>query len=318
MRVRNVFGIVTRNYALYFKTLLYKFVVFAIFAVATVLVLQVRMQDLYDAFYPVVQDVLETIKSLFSSVGTTASSDATAQLTAHWNDFLAFVSKNYDSFAVTALLLFLIVFLYRFFCEIADCVAMITLDGHMSSLIKAPYFQTLFANLRSILKFVAIEVIFACAYAVIVGAASYGLILLLYRNLPILLPFFILLFVFACQGLYNTFTSQFMANAIIAKKSLKFSLKEGLRPKKKYFWKMYASYTLINVIVFYLFASSVVFTFGVGTVFLIPLSSIFVCGMKTMDYYVINTRKYFIDYDNIVIPKELRENDEQLLKDVEI
>ena len=152
----------------------------------------------------------------------------------------------------------------------------------------------------------------------IVGAATYGLILLLYRNLPILLPFFILLFVFAFQGLYNTFTSQFMANAIIEKKSLKLSLKEGLRPKKKYFWKMYASYTLINVVVYYLFSSSLVFTFGVGTVFLIPLASIFVCGMKTMDYYVINTRKYFIDYDNIVVPKELRENDEQLLKDVEI
>ena len=40
--------------------------------------------------------------------------------------------------------------------------------------------------------------------------------------------------------------------------------------------------------------------------------------MKTVDYYVIHTRKYFIDYDNIVVPKELRENDEQMLKDVEI
>ena len=28
--------------------------------------------------------------------------------------------------------------------------------------------------------------------------------------------------------------------------------------------------------------------------------------------------KYFIDYDNIIVPKELRENDEQLLNKVEI
>lgn len=317
MRVRNVFGIVIRNYGLYFKTLLYKFVVFAVFAVTTILVLQVRMRDLYDALYPVIQDVFATVKSLFSSVGSQAT-DTTSQLSAHWNEFLAFLSKNYGSLAITAVLLFLIVFLYRFFCEIADCVSMITFDEHMSSLRKTPYVSTLFANLRAILKFVAVEVIFACAYALIVGAATYGLILLLYRNLPILLPFFILLFIFACQGLYNTFTSQFMAKAIIEKKSLKLSVKEGLRPEKKYFWKMYASYTLINVVVYYLFSSSLIFTFGVGTVFLIPLASIFVCGMKTMDYYVINTRKYFIDYDNIVVPKELRENDEQLLKDVEI
>ena len=81
---------------------------------------------------------------------------------------------------------------------------------------------------------------------------------------------------------------------------------------------MYASYSLINIVVYYLFATSFLFTFGVGTIFLIPLSTMFVCGMKTVDYYVIHTRKYFIDYDNIVVPKELRENDEQMLKDVEI
>ena len=40
--------------------------------------------------------------------------------------------------------------------------------------------------------------------------------------------------------------------------------------------------------------------------------------MKTVDYYVIHTRKYFIDLDTIIVPKELRENDDKMLKDVEI
>ena len=40
--------------------------------------------------------------------------------------------------------------------------------------------------------------------------------------------------------------------------------------------------------------------------------------MRQVDYFTINKMKYFIDYDNIIVPKELRENDEQLLNKVEI
>ena len=40
--------------------------------------------------------------------------------------------------------------------------------------------------------------------------------------------------------------------------------------------------------------------------------------MRLVDNYTINKKKYFIDYDNIIVPKELRENDEQLLNKVDI
>ncbi len=315
MRVRNVFGIVTRNYILFFKTFAYKLVVFAVFALLSGLILHVRMRGLYEKLFPVVKDGYAIIKALFASADT---GELAEKFSASVDAFVKYLSTSVGDIVVTGVILLIIVFLYRFVSEACDCVIMITLDGYMASLIKKPFFATLFENLGQIVRYLLVEVLFACVFGAAVAAATYGLALLMLSLAPILLPFTLLLFVFACQGMYNTMTSQFMAKALIEKKSLGLSLKEGFRPQKGYFLKMYASYSLINIVVYYLFATSFLFTFGVGTIFLIPLSTMFVCGMKTVDYYVIHTRKYFIDYDNIVVPKELRENDEQMLKDVEI
>ena len=39
---------------------------------------------------------------------------------------------------------------------------------------------------------------------------------------------------------------------------------------------------------------------------------------RFVDYYTIKRKKYFITYDDIVIPKELRTDGEQLLNKVDI
>ena len=57
---------------------------------------------------------------------------------------------------------------------------------------------------------------------------------------------------------------------------------------------------------------------GVGTVLVSSFCALMIVAMRLVDYYIIHVKKYFIDYDNIIIPKELRENDEQLLNKVDI
>lgn len=315
MRVRNVFGIVARNYILYYKTLAYKIAVFAVFAFLTGLTLQVRSRGLYEKLFPVLKDGLNIVKAVFASNPT---DELAAKLTESLDALAKYLSASVGDMLVTGLIIFALLFTHRFFSGIADSVSMITLDGYMESLIKKPYFATAFENLGVIVKYLLVEVCFASVYALAVVAAVYGLANLLLSVAPLITPLVTLLVVFSLQGLYNTLTSQFTAKALIEKKPIKVALKEGLRPQKGYFWKMYASYALINVVVFYLFITTLMFTFGVGTILVLPFSSLFVCGMKTVDYYVIHTRKYFIDLDTIIVPKELRENDEKMLKDVEI
>ena len=81
---------------------------------------------------------------------------------------------------------------------------------------------------------------------------------------------------------------------------------------------MLASYVAAALIIVYLYVSVSIFTFGVGLLLVVPFISLLIVCMKTVDYFTINKKKYFVDYDTIVVPKELRENDENLLSDIEI
>lgn len=315
MRIRNVFNVIMRNYALTFKTLLFKLCVFAIFASGLGLMLKLRLKGLLNAFLPVANNGVQIIKALFS---TGSAVEVTEVFTESCHAFMDYVSSNVGNIVLTAIILVAGVFIYRFVSGISDCVAVISLDAYASSLSKKPYFGVLFENLGIIAGFQAVEVCLALVYTLAVGALDYLFASLLLKVVPMLAPFFCVAFSVACHGLYNTMLSRFATERLVGKKPIKAAMKSGFRPQSGYFLKMFMGYSIISLIYIYLFATTLVFTFGVGTVMIIPLYANVIAGMKVIDAYVIDKKKYFIDYDNIVIPKELRENDEQLLKDVEI
>ena len=99
---------------------------------------------------------------------------------------------------------------------------------------------------------------------------------------------------------------------------LKRAILDGFAPKKKYFVKMFSAYFAVTVGLIYLHVSVSFFTLGVGELITIPFASLLLVTMKTVDYFTIHKKKYFVDYDTIVVPKELRENDEKLLSDIDI
>ena len=81
---------------------------------------------------------------------------------------------------------------------------------------------------------------------------------------------------------------------------------------------MFSAYLSVTVLYVYFAVSMLFFTLGVGTVIVSSFYALMISCMRLVDNYTINKKKYFIDYDNIIVPKELRENDEQLLNKVDI
>ena len=80
----------------------------------------------------------------------------------------------------------------------------------------------------------------------------------------------------------------------------------------------FISYFVLRLIVF---STSILFsitTFYVSLLVTIPLYSITYMAVRFIDYYTVHHNKYFITYDNIVIPKEHRTKGEQLLNKVDI
>ena len=112
--------------------------------------------------------------------------------------------------------------------------------------------------------------------------------------------------------------SQVMVNALVGKDNISEAFRKGLEVGKTHFFRMFSGYISFAVIYFYLAVSVTLFTVGVGTLLLVPFATVFIVCIRLVDCFTVNKKKYFIDYDNIVVPKELRDTGEELLSDVEI
>lgn len=317
MRVINAFKIAIGNFGLVFKNILYKTIIFALFATAVWFTLNISLTPFIEQLKPVLQDVAEIIKALLrgqSGVSATNSSN----LTAHFNEFLAYISANVGSIVIAALICVLIVYLYRFFAGLSDCTLMILVDGHMSSLSHRGYLGVMFENLKKIVVYQLIDAVLAIVYYAVVFFVEFILFKFLAPYLTVIVVFLGVCILVFSVGIYSSCLSQVMANMIVGGLGVKQAFIKGLHPGKKYFWRMFSAYLSVNLIYVYLFISMGVFTLGAGSVLIAAFFTLMTVCMRLIDYYTINVKRYFIDYDNIVVPKELRENDEQLLNDVEI
>ena len=316
MRAKNALKIAVSNYSLVFKNLLYKVIMFAIFSFAIGLVLKIRLKPFFEILSPVVKDLRTIITSLLGDVDYASASQA---LKTDFNAVIVFLSDNVGNMVLTIIILCVVFALYRFLTGISDCVLMILVNGYMTDMSHRGYIGTLVENLKKILVYQLIDGLCSIIHSCIVGLIIWGVFELTILIMPLATMFITMLIIVFAISVYCTVMSQVMANVLLGDgKSVKKAILTGLVPKKEYFWKMFAAYLTVVIILLYLHITATVFTFGVGETLLIPFGSLLIVTMKTVDYFTINKKKYFIDYDHIIVPKELRENDEHLLSDVEI
>jgi hypothetical protein len=181
------------------------------------------------------------------------------------------------------------------------------------------YIVVMIENLKKILVYQLIDAVSTVIWSAFVCVVVWGVFSLAKLIMPIAALFACGLTITLAMSFYCTVFSQVMANVLIGEhKSLKRAILDGFAPKKKYFVKMFSAYFAVTVGLIYLHVSVSFFTLGVGELITIPFASLLLVTMKTVDYFTINKKKYFVDYDTIFVPKELRENDEGLLSDVDI
>ncbi len=294
---------------------------FTVFATGVWLTLKISLRPFLEKLSPVLKDVIELLKGLVqggAANSSTVTEQASSVLVADFEAFLAYINGNVNSIALAGLICVLIAYLYRFFAGISDSTTMILVNGHMSSLTHGKYLGAMFENLRKIVVYQLIDAVLSIVYYALVFVLEYLLLRYVAQYAAVPVVFFGVCAFFFAATLYATCMSQVMTNMLVGGMGLKEAFAKGLFPKKQYFWKMFAAYLSVIIICVYLSISTAVFTFGVGTVMVLSFFTVMKVCMKLVDYYIINVKKYFIDYDNIVIPKELRENDEQLLNKVDI
>lgn len=314
MRLINAFKIAVNNYVLVFKNLLYKAIVLALFATVLGLILKVRFKPMIEQFQPVLAEAKKILSALTDG---TLTEQASALKTALLG-FVEYLSGNVGSLVTTVFIVVLFFYLYRFVSTVSDAVLTILVYDYMSSLSHMGYLTTLAENFKKIIVYQLIETLVSLVWDFFIGAVGYFLFLGLLKAEPVLSVFFTgTLFVLAFS-VKQTCMSQVRAQMLIVGEKTVASFRNGLRLTRKNFLRMMSTYFTTSVVFLYLVVTVSIFTLGIGDIILLPFSSLFLVCLKQVDYFVNNKKKYFIDYDTIVVPKELRENDEQLLSDVEI
>ena len=314
MRIRNAFKISVGNYMLVFKNLLFKLLIFCATALIAGAILRLQIND----FITHIKSVLEEIKNIAVSVYNGNVDSSFSSLRSSLDGFYQYLSANVGNFLGTGAIIFIGVFVYRYLGGMGDCAVMISVNDYMTSMSRPHFTVTLVEHFGKIAVYQLIDVLFTLVFDIITACVIIGVgALTLSFSVPLFV--FLALSVWVCsRALRSTVISQVMANILIVGKTVKDGFSDGIVPPKGYFGKMFVGYLTVTLIYFYLLTSSAIITFGVGTVLLIPFFSLLYASMREVDYFTINKKKYFIDYDNIVVPKELRENDENLLNNIDI
>ncbi|MBQ7642854.1 MAG: hypothetical protein IJS67_03025 [Clostridia bacterium] len=314
MRIKNSVNIAVNNYGLVFKNLLYKLVVFLIFSLIVSLILRVRLHALTEKLTP----IADAAKNIFFSVvnGRAVNPDA---LNAAFSDFYGFLSENVGNFVLTGVFIFFALFVYKFLSGMSDCTLTVLVYNYMTTMSRLGYLRVMTENLGRIALFQLVRGIVEVLYDAVALIVLYGVFAASITLNPFISLFTVILLTVLFKALFETFAGQITAkyfnddNMTVAK-----SFDAGFASVKGYFPKMFASYLSVTIVYIYLFISFTLFTMGVGTIFFVPFASlVFVC-IREVDYFTVSKKKYFVDYDNIIVPKELRENDEGLLSDVDI
>lgn len=320
MKIGNGLKIATSNKSLWLKTMLAKTIVLAVFiaviyAVANIVIEPIikseQLKELIASFRTVISDFV-MIKDTQVEVHAELIKKSTANLLLFINSMLA----NIIWVGVAIIVLFqLLVFTFAMF----DYVIGININEHMSSMFHAGFFGTLFENFKQAAKYALFRTITMFIYNLIVVVIVSLLFYAFVEFLGMFALTVIMGVVFASVALRLTFSglilpimvSENMGPIEAMKKSFKyFKLQDG--------FNRFFSYLIVTIVVYVLVLISGIATFNVAYVLTLPLSGIIFKSLRFVDYYTIKCKKYYITFDEIVIPKELRQNDEQLLNKVDI
>ena len=320
MKIGNSLKIATSNKPLWLKSMLAKTLVLGVFiaviyAMANIVIEPIlkseELKGVINAFRTVISDFI-----LLNDAQIDAHADIIKESTTALLLFINSMLSNIIWVGVTIIVLFQI---FKFVLAMFDYVIGINLNEHMSSMLHAGFYSTLFENFKQATKYALYRTLSMLVYNVIV----FSIITLLFFTFMEMLGMFaltvIVAVIFCSIALRLTFSGLILPIMINENKGPI----EAFKISFKYFklqdaFNRFFSYLIVSIVVYVVVLISGLVTFNLAYVLTLPLSGIIFKSLRFVDYYTIKSKKYYITFDEIVIPKELRQNDEQLLNKVDI
>ncbi len=247
---------------------------------------------------------------------TVTFEDIQAKLVVVFSNF----SNNSLRIVLSLIGIVLVLLVGHFLFALCDYVVGINVDYYMTSLMHGGFFTVLFEDFANACKFALLEVIVLLIYNVVSISICYLLTMLFMRLFGLFSLFFITLAVVLLISLRFTFLGHILPKMVCDKKKPLKAFRECFTEttKKLTFQARFITYFFLIVSAIVINVVFAVTTFYVGLLVSIPLTVIIFVTIRFIGYYTANCKKYYITFDEVFIPKELRQNDENLLNKVDI
>jgi len=308
MRIKNAFRILLSNVSTLYKIVLYRFVCFAVFALIGYFAV---LSDLRPLIYA--EETLALRDAIVSLLQRFLSGNGleTELLRPAFDAYVKMIIAERQSLIWVVSETGLLILVLRFMYECGDYAFAALLDGFMSSMNKPLFLPTyfskpgqtaLYALISTVINVAADCVIFTAATGICVYTLSYISVFAIIISVAVL--------VFGLS-LKHSLLSAFLPNIVCGKKSVGRAFINSA-PSERNFSTLLGGYSFMLLVCFYINMSFGMFTLYVGLIVSIPLTSLLFTAIRLVDYYIVNGRSYYVDYDTVVSPREKRENADML------
>ncbi len=314
MRLKNAFKILLGNSGVVYKAIFFRLITISIIALISYFVVSPLLKPVFtcDEFKQCWSEIIESLRMLFKDFVSLADTNTSARALKEAFDNLInhFISEK-DTLIKAFVGASLFIFLVNLVERIGNYALAFLYDGYMSALTKFSIVATLLANLGKAFLYAIITVPIVMLVDAIVFALATLIVLYGVQVISIFAIILAVIFIILALSFKLTLLSRFLPNIIVGKQSIGRAFVNTFS-KRKHLNKLLGSYVFMLMISFYLNVSVATFTLGVGLFVSLPLCGNMNIIIALVDYYNEHGKKYYTSSDNVVIPRELRENAELL------
>ena len=313
MKTKNAFKLLIGNSGAIVSDLIYRLVISILTLGITASFVVPFIKEIVSSaqFGEFVSAIKGVIGAFFSNGNElSAASDEVAQT---YSALLSLLSDKIGEVTGVGIGVIISFVLYAILSEMGIYAAGSVAKTYMTSLAKEKYLGAILHNFGKCVLYAVITLLFYAIWSGILLVGCWAFFSFTSGYIYVYsLTLAVLLYILGMSVLFAAF-SNFLPSLLRKKRGVFSALKESFVLGAKHFGTLYMQYVSITIIMLYLNVSVAVFTLGAGVFLSIPVSCVFIACLKLVNYYNINKKKYYLDYDNIVVPLELRGEDEKLL-----
>lgn len=262
-------------------------------------------------------DALKGVIGAFFSAGTEMAAGSEALSEAN-REFFSMLGDKMGDITLVAIGVIAVLIVYAMFFGFANYASGVVINSYMSSLSKIGYVSAILHGFGKCFMYQLISVFAFIIWNIVLFTASYFTFVLTASALLVMsLPLAVLILV-AGNALYGVFFSCFLPSLTAGGNGIIKGIKESFSLGAKKFGELFAQFIFIILFVFYANVSVTVFTLGAGFIFSLPATCVCITCLKLVNYYSFVGRKYYIDYDNIIVPPGMKSEEDGFINGIDM